>query len=70
MIAFLMIGSFVIENLFAIPGIGKELVNAIQGRDYPVILGLIIFLGALVITMNLVVDLFLGVVDPRIKVNS
>jgi oligopeptide transport system permease protein len=70
MIAYLMTGSFVIENLFAIPGVGRELVSAIQGRDYPVILGLSIFLGSFIIVMNLLVDLLLGVVDPRIRINS
>lgn len=70
LIAGLMTGSFVIENLFAIPGIGRELVSAIQGRDYPVILGLSIFIGAFIIVMNLLADLALGLVDPRIKVSS
>jgi len=70
LIAGLMTGSFVIENLFAIPGIGRELVAAIQGRDYPVIIGLTIFIGAFIVVMNLLADLALGLVDPRIKVNS
>lgn len=70
LIAYLMTGSFVIESLFAIPGIGKELVAGIQGRDYPVILGLSVFLGSFIIVMNLLVDLVLGVIDPRIKVAS
>jgi oligopeptide transport system permease protein len=70
LIAGLMTGSFVIENLFAIPGIGRELVAAIQGRDYPVIVGLTIFIGAFIVFMNLLADLALGLVDPRIKVNS
>lgn len=68
MIAYLMTGSFVIENLFAIPGIGRELINSIQGRDAPVVLGLTIFLGAFIVAMNLIVDLMLGLIDPRIKV--
>ncbi len=70
LIAGLMTGSFVIENLFAIPGIGRELVAAIQGRDYPVIVGLTIFIGAFIVVMNLLADLALGLVDPRIKINS
>jgi len=68
MIAYLMTGSFVIENLFAIPGIGRELINSIQGRDAPVVLGLTVFLGAFIVAMNLIVDLMLGLIDPRIKV--
>jgi len=70
MIAYLMTGSFVVENLFAIPGIGREFVAAIQSRDYPMILGLSIFLGAFVIAMNLVVDIVNCFIDPRIKFQS
>lgn len=70
MIANLMTGSFVVETIFAIPGIGREFVASIQGRDYPVILGLSIFIGAFVIMMNLVVDIIMGLVDPRIKLDA
>lgn len=70
MIAYLMTGSFVIENLFAIPGIGRELVTAVQGRDYPVILGMVIFIGGFIVMMNILVDLALGMIDPRIKLGK
>lgn len=70
MIAFLLTGSFVIENVFAIPGIGKEFVNAISNRDYTIIMGLTIFIGAMIIICNLVVDIISAIVDPRIKLSK
>ena len=63
----MLTGSFVIESLFAIPGIGREMVSSIQTRDYPMIMGLTIFLGFLVITFNIITDILSAVVDPRIK---
>ena len=65
--AYMLTGSFVIESLFAIPGIGREMVSSIQTRDYPMIMGLTIFLGFLVITFNIITDILSAVVDPRIK---
>lgn len=70
LIASLLTGSFVVETMFAIPGIGREFVSAITGRDYPVIMGLTIFIGAFVIVMNLVSDVAAAVVDPRIRLGS
>lgn len=66
-IAWMLTGSFVIESLFSIPGIGLEFVNAISNRDYTVVLGLCIYLGSLIIFANLVVDIICSVVDPRIR---
>lgn len=63
----MLTGSFVIESLFAIPGIGREMVSSIQTRDYPMIMGLTIFLGFLVITFNIITDVLSAIVDPRIK---
>ena len=65
--AYMLTGSFVIESLFAIPGIGREMVSSIQTRDYSMIMGLTIFLGFLVITFNIITDVLSGIVDPRIK---
>lgn len=70
LIASLLTGSFVVESIFAIPGIGREMVQAIQGRDYSVILGMTIFIGAFVIFMNIVADILLAVVDPRIRLDA
>ena len=66
----LLTGSFVTETMFSIPGIGREFVTAINGRDYPVIMGLIIFLGAIVVLMNLLSDIAAAVVDPRIRLDK
>ena len=70
LISGLLTGSFVVETMFAIPGIGREFVSAITGREYPVIMGLAIFIGAFVIVMNLVSDIAAAVVDPRIRLGS
>ena len=66
-IAGIMTGSFVVEKVFAIDGMGKYFVNSISSRDYPLIMGTTIFYGALLILCNYVVDLLYGVIDPRIK---
>ena len=65
--AYLLTGSFVIENIYSIPGIGNEMVSALQTRDYPMIMGLTIFLGLLVICFNLLTDILSALLDPRIK---
>lgn len=63
-------GSFVIETIFSIPGIGRQFVQSISNRDYTVILGLTIFDAALLITFNFIVDLLYAVIDPRIKYSN
>ncbi|ONI41530.1 peptide ABC transporter permease [Candidatus Epulonipiscium fishelsonii] len=67
LIAYLMTGSFVIESLFSIPGIGSEFVNSITNRDYTLIMGMSIFFGSLVIITSLLADIVSAIVDPRIK---
>ncbi len=67
LIASLMTGSFIIEKIFNIPGLGSEFVGAITSRDYPMIMGTTIFLAVFVIIMNVIVDIMYAVVDPRIK---
>lgn len=67
MIAFLLTGSFVVENIFTIPGIGREFVNSVSNRDYTVIMGLTIFLGLVLMICNLLSDIVCALVDPRIK---
>ena len=66
-IAGILTGSFVVEKVFAIDGIGKYFISSISSRDYPLIMGTTIFYGALLIFCNYVVDLLYGVIDPRIK---
>lgn len=70
MIAFQITGSFVVESIFTIPGIGDEFVNSVNSRDYTVIMGLTIFLGGVIIIANLISDLACALVDPRIKLDK
>lgn len=70
MVASLMTGTFVIEKVFSIPGLGKYFVNAIGDRDYAVTLGLTIFVGAMIIICNLIVDIIYAVIDPRVKIDK
>lgn len=67
MFAFLLTGSFIVESIFSIPGIGSSFVSCVTTRDYPVIMGLTIFLGFLIITFNLITDIISATIDPRIK---
>ena len=67
MIAFLLTGSVVIEQIYTIPGIGKEFVSAITNHDYTVVMGITIFIGAIIIICNLLSDLICAVVDPRVR---
>ena len=69
MFAFMLTGSFVIESVFSIPGIGSAFVSCITTRDYPIIMGLTIFLGFLVITFNPITDILSAIIDPRIKLD-
>ena len=66
MLAYIVTGSLVVEQIFAVPGIGRAFVNSITGRDYPLIMGTTIVLATLVVIMNLVSDIMYKVVDPRI----
>jgi oligopeptide transport system permease protein len=66
-IASVLTGSFVVESLFLIPGLGKHFVNSINTLDYPLVMGLTIFYGAFLVVMNLLVDVLYGVLDPRIR---
>ena len=65
--AFLITGTFAVEKLFSVPGLGRFFVDSVSNRDYPVIMGTTIFLGCIMVLMNLIVDFVYGLVDPRIK---
>ena len=56
-----------IEQLFALPGIGRSLFEAITQRDYPVVQGIVLFLATVYVLVNFAVDLIYLVVDPRIR---
>lgn len=62
-------GSVVIESIFDVPGIGRYFVTGALNRDYPVVMGVVIFYAVLIIALNLVVDLIYGFLDPRVKVD-
>ena len=66
MLAYIVTGSLVVEQIFAVPGIGREFVTSITNRDYPLIMGTTIVLASLIVIMNLVSDIMYKVVDPRI----
>ena len=70
LIATLLTGTFIIEKLFSIPGLGRYFVSAITDRDYSVTLGLTVFLGAMIILCNLVVDIMYAIIDPRVKITE
>jgi len=69
-LANIMVGSFVIERIFAIPGIGTNFVSSISNRDYTMIMGMTIFYAALYIFAILIVDVLYSIVDPRIRLNG
>lgn len=64
---FLLTGSFVVENIFTIPGIGYQSVQSILSRDYPVIQGVALLVAVIFISVNLIVDILYGVLDPRVR---
>ncbi len=67
MLAYIVTGSMVVEQIFAIPGIGRAFISSIINRDYTMIMGTTIILASLIVIMNLVSDLLYKVVDPRIE---
>ena len=67
MLAYTLTGSFVVEKIFVIPGLGGQFVSSIMTRDYTVIMGTTIFLATLLILMNVVVDIIYKMIDPRIQ---
>ncbi|GAA0784573.1 ABC transporter permease [Hathewaya limosa] len=69
-IAMIFIGSFVVESIFSIPGLGQYFVSSVQNRDYTMVMGQTIFMASLYIIALVVVDILYGIVDPRIKLSS
>ena len=70
LVAALMTGSFAIERLFMIPGMGRYFVNAVSDRDYTVIMGLTIFYGAFIMLCTLLVDIAYVIIDPRVRISG
>lgn len=67
--ALLVSGAVVVENVFAIKGLGRVLIQGILNRDYPVVQGAVLVVSAIFVFSNLIVDLLYGVIDPRIRMN-
>ena len=67
LLGFLITGSFIIEYIFAIPGIGKYYITAVSSRDYSVVMGLTVLLSVIVVIANMVVDILYGFLDPRTR---
>lgn len=67
LLASLMTGSFIVEKIFTVPGLGRDFVSAINQRDYTLIMGTTIVLATLIIAANVVVDILYKIIDPRIK---
>lgn len=70
LIAGVLTGSFVIEKIFAVPGLGREFVTSVSNRDYTTVLGVTIFYSTFLILCNFVVDILYVVIDPRIKLEN
>jgi oligopeptide transport system permease protein len=69
LVAGIITGSFVVEQIFAVPGIGKHMVLSVSNRDYPLILGTTLVFSVILVICNLIVDLLYAYVDPRIKLS-
>ena len=63
----MLTGTFVLERIYAIPGMGKYYVQSVYDLDYTMVLGMTVFYGAFLVLANLIVDILYGIVDPRIK---
>jgi oligopeptide transport system permease protein len=70
LVAALLTGSFIVERVFSIPGIGRDFVTGISDRDYSVILGLTVFLGLFIIVANFIVDILYAIIDRRVKMEE
>ncbi len=69
-VASVLTGTFVIESIFAIPGMGKYYVESVTQNDYSMILGMTVFYGMFLVVCNLIVDILYGIVDPRVRIGG
>ena len=69
-VASVLTGTFVIESIFAIPGMGKYYVESVSVNDYSMVLGMTVFYGIFLITANLIVDILYGIADPRVRIGK
>jgi len=70
LIAMVFTGSFIIEHIFAVPGLGRSFVTSISNRDYTVIMGTTVFYSLFLMAMNLLVDVAYVIIDPRIRLGE
>ena len=70
LVAGLLTGSFVVERLFSVPGVGRYFVQSVSDRDYTMIMGIVIFFGIFVVVCNLISDILLAIIDPRVKLSN
>ena len=70
LVASILTGSFVVEKIFVIPGLGNEFVSTITNRDYTALLGVVVFFCTLIVVCNLLVDILYVIIDPRIKLDN
>jgi peptide/nickel transport system permease protein len=66
-LGYLLGGTIVIENMFALPGMGRLLLQVVNERDYPVVQGIVLFIGLLIVLLNILVDILYTVIDPRVE---
>lgn len=69
-VASVLTGTFVLESIFAIPGMGKYYVESVSNNDYSMVLGMTVFYGIFLVTCNLIVDVSYGVADPRVRIGK
>ena len=69
MMAYILTGSMVVENIFSVPGLGRLFVNSMLRTDYMMIMGITIFLAVMIIVMNFLADVLYKVMDPRINLS-
>ena len=69
-VASVLTGTFVIEAIYAIPGMGKYYVESVSNNDYSMVLGMTVFYGIFLVTCNLIVDILYGVADPRVRIGK
>ena len=62
----MLTGSFIVETIFAIPGLGQYFVTSIYNRDYTVILGVTVFYSTLIVVLKIIVDMIYPIIDPRV----
>jgi oligopeptide transport system permease protein len=67
LVAMLVTGSFIVEKIFSVPGMGRFFITAVTNRDYPLIMGVTLVYTALIVVMNFVVDVVYTVLDPRVR---